>query len=147
MSLFSSIGSALSKVWKTVKPVVGSAVGSVIGGPVGGAIGGAVMTGKGAPSVLSLPSAGSGGPLVPVGGKGVLPGAGAVAAGLGGLAAGAYATYKMNAAGQMVPVKRRRRRRGITGTELKNHARVERFLDRNFKCKSGGSRRSYVRKR
>lgn len=148
MSLFSKIGSALSSAWKSVRGVVAPVVGGAIGGPVGAAVGTAIGGGaltKGAPAVVSS------GALVPVGARGTLstlPGAGTIAAGLGGIAAGALGSKAIGTLMSDGTVRKRRRRsRGISATELKNHARVERFLDKSFKCKRGGTRGTYVRKR
>lgn len=151
MSIFSSIGKALKGVVGAVAPIVGSAFGPV-GSIVGSVVGGAVSSRSAAPAVVSSGSimrypASSSGALVPVGKGSVLPGAGAIGAALGGAALG-YAGSK--AVGTLMSDgsvrRRRRRRKGISATELKNHARVERFLGKNFKCKSGGSRPSHLRK-
>jgi len=69
-----------------------------------------------------------------------LPDVGAIGAGLAGAAAGAAGTY-LAADGTIK--RRRRRRRGISATELKNFRRVDQFLNKNFKC---APHRSYVRK-
>lgn len=135
--------SFFSKAWKAVRGVVGSVVSStvpVVGGAIGGLISGSP---KGAPSVAQLPRLPAPSRTNGGGFGAVLPGAGTVLAGLGGAAAGAGLSSMMG--GQQQP-RRRRRRRGISAAELKNHARVERFLNKNFKCKSGGTRRSYLRK-
>lgn len=152
------LSSAWKSVWGAAKTIAPQVVGYAVGGPVGAAIGGAIGGGGvGAPA--AIPASG-GGALATVGSKAltVLPGAGAVAGALGstagrtlmgvagGAAAGAVAG-KLLSNGQFVPTKRRRRRRGISAAELRNHARVERFLDKNFKCKHGGSRGTHLRKR
>ena len=147
--------SLFSKIWKGVKSVVLPAAGYALGGPIGGAIGGILGGGGGggAPAVASGGSAASGTimrlPAPARGGSMVtLPGAGTIRGGLGGLAtgiatgaAGAAAGYYMASDGTVK--RRRRRRRGITATELKNFRRVDQFLNKNFKC---APHRSYVRK-
>lgn len=143
--------SLISKIWKGMKSVVLPAAGYALGGPIGGAIGGMLGGGgQGAPAAVGVSQPSSGALMkIPTGttmGSRTLPGVGAIGAGLAGAAAGAAGTYFMNAQGQMVK-KRRRRRRGISASELKNHARVENFLSKNFKCKSGGSRPSYVKRK
>lgn len=150
MSLLGSIGKAISSGFKAVKGIVLPAVGTAVAGPVGGLIGGAIAGAGGAPAAVSSASSRA---LVPLGSK-TLPGAGVIAAGLGGAAAGFVGSQLHSATTRSVgtlmsdgTVRRtRRRRKGISATELKNHARVERFLAKNYKCKHGGSRGTYVRK-
>lgn len=149
MSIFSKIGDFIKGAAKVVAPVLGYSLGGPIGGAIGGILGGA--SSRGAPPAVSsgtlmrYPASG-GGSLV------TLPGAGTIRAGLGGLAKGAAGAAAGLAAGYYMAAdgtvkKRRRRRRGISASELKNHARVENFLSKNFKCKSGGSRPSYVKRK
>lgn len=150
MSLFSSIAKIGKSIFSTAKSLLPTAVGYAVGGPVGGAIGGMIGGGKGAPPVVS---GGGSGALVPLGSRtgGImptLPGAGRIGAGLAGAAigaAGASAVGTLMSDGSVR--RRRRRRRGISAAELKNHARVERFLQSNFKCKSGGTRGTYLRRK
>lgn len=151
-----SLSSALSGAWKAIRGVVAPAVGYAIGGPIGGIIGGALGGGGGAPAVVSgaVPSNQQLMRNIPTGstaGKVVLPGAGAIAAGLTGAAGGFIASaVHSKAVGTLMSDgtvrRRRRRRRGISASELKNHARVERFLTKNFKCKHGGTRGSHLRR-
>lgn len=142
--------SIFSKIWKGVRKVAGPVIGGLIGGPVGAVAGGLLAGGGGTPPIRpAAPSRA----LVPVATR-VIPGAG-VAAGIGAAGATGLAMLTGARARQAVavdpatglPKKKRRRRRGITYTELKNHRRVEQFLQKNYKCKSGGTRGSYVRKR
>lgn len=143
--------SIFSKAWKAIRGTVGGIVSAtvpVVGPALGGLISGTPRTG--APAVVQAAPQLTG-PVrtIPSGTMGaVLPGAGMIAAGLGGAAIGAAAGSR--AVGTLMSDgtvrKRRRRRRGISASELKNHARVERFLQKNYKCKHGGSRGSYVRR-
>lgn len=126
--------SIFSKAWKAIRGVAAPVIGGLIGGPVG-AIAGRALAGSSAATATKTA-------LVPMQ-RAVLPGAGAVAAGGLGALAGAQATRgsrtvtaMLDAQGNVVGVKpkRRRRSRGITATELKNHKRVQNFLDKNYKC-------------
>lgn len=151
MSLFKSLVGGVVSIGKSIfsaaKQAIPAAVGYAVGGPIGGAIGG-MVGGGGAPPVISANRA-----LVPTQPKTVLPGAGTLAglgaAGFTGAALHAMTTTK--SVGTLMSDgtirRRRRRRRGITATELKNHARVEGFLQKNFKCKSGGTRGTYLRRK
>lgn len=139
MSLFSSIAKGIVNIGRTAVGAVKSVLPTATMAAVGGIVGGGVTSG--APAVYS-----GGGPLVPIG-KAVLPGAGKIAAGLGGAALGAGGATALGTLMSDGTVRRRRRRRrGISATELKNHARVERFLAKNYKCKHGGTRGTYVRR-
>ena len=137
MSLFSSIGKGLKSVFNAAKSVVLPAAGYAIGGPIGGAIGG-LLSG---PGKTSAPAVVSSSVLPPLAG-------GVAGAAVGGLAAltSKNVIQAVDQFGRPV-VRRRRRRRGITATELKNHRRVETFLQKNFKCKSGGTRGTHIRRR
>lgn len=139
--------SFLSSAWKAIKGVVLPAAGYALGGPVGGAIGGLLGGGGGgAPAVVQASPttsgqimrypASSGGGLVPIG---KTPPPGAVAGMIGaGVAAGVAGYGASKAIGTLMSdgtvKKRRRRRRGITATELKNYDRVDNFLNKRFKC-------------
>lgn len=152
MSLFKSFVKGVTSVGKSIlgvaKEYLPTAIGSVLGGPIGGVIGGAV--GAAAPAVVSRNKQ-----LVTTTQRAVLPGAGAIAAGLGAAAgftgAALHASSMNKAVGTLMADgtvrRRRRRRRGISATELKNHARVENFLMKNFKCKTGGTRGTHLRRR
>lgn len=144
--------SIFSKVWKKVRGVVAPAVGMAVGGPLGGLIGGVLGGGSaGAPPVVSRPTSRAvtvrkALPAI-IGGSRIIPGAGAITGALGGVIAGAAGARAIGTAMSDGTVRKRRvRRKGITATELKNHARVERFLQKNFKCKTGGTRKTYLRK-
>jgi len=141
MSLLSSIG----KVFKSVASVAAPALGTLFGGPVGGIVGGAIG------SILTTPKISQG-----VSSAGMFPGLslGALPAVAGGVArvgvAGAKRVYGAAAgycrkhpqwcstiggiaavealinSGQL-PIPKRRRAKGISGTELKNFRRVAKF--------------------
>lgn len=152
MSIFSSIGKAIKSVGSTVfnvaKSAVPAAIGYAVGGPAGAALAGGLGGfggSAGAPAVVS----GAGKALATIPKQVMtLPGAGTITKGLAGFATGAAAGTAVGTLMSDGTIRRRRRRRrGITATELKNHRRVEYFLSKNFKCKHGGTRGSYVRRR
>jgi len=144
MSLFSSIGK-----------IIGTVGSKILGGPIGTAIGvgTAILGATGPRKIFSAVSGAASGTIAA--GKSmvpVLPGAGAVAGGalsqlgkIGAAGAAGGAIGTLMADGTVVR-RRRRRRKGISAAELRNHRRVEYFLTKNFKCKSGGTRGSHIRK-
>lgn len=137
--------SIFSKIWKGVRRVAGPVIGGLIGGPAGAVLGTALQGSAARPTVPQSRA------MVPVARR-VIPGGGLIASGVAGAGiAGLAALQGQRSARALDPAtgmpKRRRRRRGITYTELKNHRRVENFLQKNYKCKSGGTRRTFVRKR
>lgn len=128
--------SIFSKIWKGIRGVAAPVIGGLIGGPLGAVAGRALAGGTKAVATSQQ--------LAPLASRAVLPGAGAMvsAGGLGALV-GAQAssgsrtvTAMLDAQGNVVGIqpRRRRRSRGITATELKNHKRVQNFLDKNYKC-------------
>lgn len=122
MSLLGSIGKVLTGAAKTV---IGGVVGSAIGGPVGGAIGAGIGS-----SGAKLATKGIAGAAAVVGAAKALPqiitkpGVGAVV----GTAAGVGGSMLVDSLGR--PVKKRRRRKGITPKDLMSFKRVARLIDK-----------------
>jgi len=144
MSLFGSIAKGIVSIGSRI-----------LGGPVGTAVGvGAAILGATGPRKIFSAVSGAASGTIAAGKSLVLPGAGAVGGGAlsklgsvgkyGGAAAAGGAVGTLMADGSVV--RRRRRRKGISAAELRNHRRVEYFLTKNFKCKSGGTRGSHIRK-
>ena len=131
MSLISSLWKGALGIAKAVIPGV-STVSKVVS-TVGTAALGAVAGSKGAPAVVSKA-------IVPVSSNlpSVIPGAGlstlgSLTLGAAAGAVGSKVVGTMMSDGTVVK-KRRVRRKGISATELKNYDRVDRFLNKRFKC-------------
>jgi len=129
MSLFSSIGSALSGALKTVKSIALPAIGYSIAGPIGGVVGSVLGggSGGGAPPVATVSGAMPGGSIPGALGRLGSGSLGSLAK-LGTAAAGGAIVANVLSDGTVVR-RKRRRRHGITARDLNSFRRVARLVD------------------